>query len=70
MAVGQPLAFSDEHLLRVHRGPEVDGEREDVKGEDDGDDPLDDGGGVVLLGAGADTKGNTEGHLEYDEEQL
>lgn len=69
-AVPCPYALDDDHLLGVHRGPQVDGEGEDVEGEDDGDDPLDDSGGVVLVNAGAGTECDAERELDDNEEEF
>lgn len=65
-----PASGDGVHVLRVHRGPQVDDEGEDVEGEDGGDDPLEDGGLVVHLLAGADGEGDAEGELDDDEEEL
>lgn len=56
--------------FRVHGGPQVDDEGEDVGGEDESDDPLEDGSGVTLLDARADGEGDDEGEFEEDEAEL
>lgn len=66
----RPYALDHDHLLGVHGGPQVDGEGEDVEGEDDGDDPLDDSGGVVLLDALAGAEGDAERDLDDNEEEF
>lgn len=54
----------------VHGGPQVEDEGEDVEGEDEGDDPFEDGGDVVLFLPGARGKGDGEAELGEDEEEL
>jgi hypothetical protein len=54
----------------VHGGPQVDDEGEDVGGEDEGDDPLEDGSGVTLLDARADGEGDDEGEFEEDKAEF
>lgn len=44
-------------VLRVAGGEEVEREGGDVEGEDEGDDPLDDGGDVVVVLPVADAEG-------------
>lgn len=46
---------------------EVDNEGYGVKGEDEGDDPLENGGRVSLLLTAEDAKGDDEGELDEDE---
>lgn len=49
---------------------EVDDEGDGVEGEDEGDDPLEDGGRVSLLLAAEDAEGDDEGELDDDESEL
>ena len=49
---------------------EVDGEGEDVEGEDEGDGPLDGGAGVVVLGPGGCHEGDGEEELDDNEDEL
>lgn len=57
-------------VSRGHGRVQVDEEREDVEGENEGDDPLEDGGLVVeLLEIGRD-EGDREEQLDDDEDQL
>ena len=49
---------------------QVDVEGKDVGREDEGDDPLQDGAGVVVLRGGADGKGDGQGDLDDDEGEL
>lgn len=49
---------------------EVDVEGEDVKGEDEGDDPLEHGAGVVVAREGARDEGDGEEDFDDDEGQL
>jgi hypothetical protein len=51
-------------------GGEVDPEGDCVEGEDDGDDPLEDGGGVVVVGEVAAGKGYGEDDLDEDKGEL
>lgn len=55
---------------RVDRGPEVDNKREHVEGEDEGDDPLEYGGEVVVARDVHDAEDDDEGELEDDEDEL
>lgn len=54
----------------MHGRPQVEDEGEDVEGEDEGDDPFEDGGDVVLLLPGAGGEGDGEAELGEDEEEL
>lgn len=49
---------------------EVDDEGDGVEGEDEGDDPLEDGGRISLLLAAEDAEGDDEGELDDDEDEL
>lgn len=51
-------------------GPEVDDEGEDVEAEDQGDDPLEDGGGVDVAAQPGHAEADGQGELDDDEEQL
>ena len=51
-------------------GPQVDDEGEDVKGEDEGDDPLEVGGDVLVAGEGQGGKGDGQDDLDEDEGEL
>ncbi len=57
-------------VARANGGEEVDVEREDVKGEDEGDDPLEHGGGVGGLCEVAGCEGDGEDHLDDDKDEL
>lgn len=49
---------------------EVYDKRQDIKGEDQGNDPLKDGGGVSLLETAKDTETDEEGELDEDKDKL
>lgn len=49
---------------------QVDVEGEDVGGEDEGDDPLEHGAGVVVAGEGAGDEGDGQQYLDDDEGEL
>lgn len=54
----------------AHRGQEVNHEGQNVPSEDEGDDPFDDGAGVLLcaiIAFHADGKGDGEGDFDDDE---
>lgn len=51
-------------------GPQVDEEGEDVEGEDEGDDPLEDGGHVVVLAEVVDGEGDGQRQLDQDKGEL
>ena len=57
-------------VLCAHGREEVDVEGEYVKGEDEGDDPLEHGAGVVVAGEGAGDEGDGEQDLDDDEDEL
>lgn len=57
-------------VLCVDGGDEVDEEGEDVKGEDEGDDPLKDGGDVAVVGEGGGGEDDGEGELDEDKGEL
>lgn len=57
-------------VLCVYGRPQVDVEGEDVKREDEGDDPLEHGARVVVLGEGAGDEADGEEDLDDDEEEL
>ena len=52
------------------RGQQVDEEGEDVKGEDEGDDPLEDGGDVLVYAERGGGEDDGEGGLDEDEGEL
>lgn len=54
----------------AHGREEVDVEREHVEGEDEGDGPLEDRGGVGGLLEVAGREGDGEDHFDYDEGEL
>ena len=56
--------------LGVDGGPQVDVEAEDVGREDEGDDPLEHGARVVVLGEGAGDEGDGQQDLDDDEAEL
>lgn len=56
--------------LGVDGRPQVDVEAEDVGAKDEGDDPLDDGARVVVLGEGARHEGNGQQDLDDDKDEL
>ena len=51
-------------------GQQVDEEGEDVKGEDEGDDPFEDGANVLAAGEGRTDEDGGEGDLDEDEGEL
>jgi hypothetical protein len=55
---------------RVDGRPQVDVEGEDEEGEDEGDDPLEDGGDVVVLGPRGGGEDGGEHQLDEDEDEL
>lgn len=67
---GDALAEARVVLLGARGGVQVDDVREDVEGEDEGDDPLDVGGHVLAVAEGEDAEGDGEGDLDDDEGEL
>lgn len=57
-------------VFRVDGGQQVDDEGEDVKGEDEGDDPFEDGGDVGVMGEGGAGEGDGEDELDKDKGEL
>ena len=56
--------------LGVDGGPEVDDKGEDVEGEDEGDDPLEDGGDVVVARPVGGDEADGQEELDDDEDEL
>jgi hypothetical protein len=54
-------------VLRPYAGEQVDEEGKDVEGEDEGDEPLEDGGSVAVAGRVADAE--TDGHSDFDQDE-
>ena len=65
-----PVPELDVLLLGGGSRVQVDDKREDVGGEDEGDDPLEDGGGVVVACGHAGGEGDGEHDLDDDEGKL
>lgn len=57
-------------VLGVDGGPEIDDEGQDVKGKDESDNPLEDGGGILLVSGGEGTKQDDENELGGEEGEL
>jgi len=57
-------------LFRAHRWPQIQHERQDVKGEDQGNDPLDDSGDILVVMPGCGGKDDGKGDLDDDEYQF
>lgn len=49
---------------------QVDDKGKDVKSENEGDDPLEHGGSILMLSPTTDGKGDEEGQLDEDEDEL
>jgi hypothetical protein len=58
------------HVFGLHGRVKVDIEGEDVKREDEGDDPLEHGAGVVVSCEGTGDEGDGEEDFDNDEDEL
>lgn len=74
---GTGLRVAEMHLLKIcplllgpDGGQQVDEEGQDVEGEDESDDPLEDGGDVFLAFEGGDAEDDGEGDFDEDEGQF
>lgn len=57
-------------MFRSHGRKQIDDEREDVEGEDEGNDPFEDGGDVAVRGEGGRHEDNGKCDLDQDEGQF
>jgi len=57
-------------MFRAHRRPQIQHERQNVKGEDQGDDPLDDSGNVLVVVPRCGAEDDGKGDFDDDESQF
>lgn len=57
-------------MLCLHAGPKIEHKTEDVEGEDKGHDPLENRGGIPVVGPGCAYKDDSEDDLSEDESEL
>lgn len=63
--------FGIGNLLVIPRsGQQIDKESKDIKGEDEGNDPLQDGGDVLVRGKGSADKNSSEENFDDDEDKF